>query len=68
MQTTEHRECDIIGCTAEAEHRTVTGDKLCERCHEERLAAESACMAGNGASPPLAFVSWWRRVLRRHPA
>ena len=57
--------CDnyVIGCTGEATRDTVTGQHLCPHCGEERDAAESACMAGNGIPPPVAFVSWWRRLL-----
>jgi len=63
MPTTQRRECDGPGCTGEGEHRTVTGEHLCEHCHDVRVADEAACMAINGASPPLVFVSWWRRLL-----
>ncbi|HEY3714216.1 MAG TPA: hypothetical protein VGL39_06785 [Jatrophihabitantaceae bacterium] len=64
MQATR---CDgwVNGCTGAGEHRTVTGGHLCENCHDNRVADEAACMAGNGTPPPLAFTSWWRRLLGR---
>lgn len=60
------QQCEIPGCTADAHTHTVTGQHLCEHCHENRVADEAACMALNGASAPLAFVSWWRRLFARH--
>jgi hypothetical protein len=65
MPTRQHHLCDGIGCTAEAEYPTVTGAELCEHCHDTRLSEEAACMCGNGAPAPLAFVSWWHRLIRR---
>ena len=59
------RECDGPGCTGPGNHRTPLGGHLCDHCNENREADEAACMAGNGASPPLAFTSWWKKLLHR---
>jgi hypothetical protein len=55
------QECDAPGCTGLGEHRTATGGHLCDHCNDNRIADEAACMAGNGATPPLA-APWWRRI------
>ncbi len=58
--------CEVPGCAGPATQTTVTGQHLCERCHDRRVADECACMVLNGASAPVAFTSWWRRLLARH--
>jgi hypothetical protein len=65
MPTVGRHACDTRGCTAAGDNRTVTGGHLCEHCYEARAAEAAACMAGNGATAPLAFVSWWRRLFGR---
>jgi hypothetical protein len=57
--------CEVPGCTGTATQTTVTGQHMCERCHDWRVADESACMALNGACAPVAFTPWWRRLLSR---
>lgn len=59
-------ECDRPGCHAEAHHRTVTGQVLCDRCDDRLTVAETACQANNGTPAPLA--GWWRALRRRRAA
>jgi hypothetical protein len=61
------RECDGPGCTGPGNHRTPTGGHLCDHCNENREADEAACMAMNGASPPVA-APWWKKLLHRDRA